>query len=206
MTKEELVGALAASAGVPVNEESYSSVMPYLICDVMYNLFVHDVQSRDFNQNLRRQGKNWTAHYKLFNDGLFGLFPEERHSEITDLMDTLNIDNDITMLRSKITLVLDNVPFEDKRTISALLACYCLSYYAQIVWGEAYKMPRKMKFGVLRIPTTNQHLTALKNISFNMAIALMKSIKGGEIRLSDLNADSEFQLIANHVRLWINQN
>ena len=197
-----------SSTGKRYGADSAEPILPFLLADVMYQEHNKYVVPAGLKHRMKEMDNTWRQAYRQFNMSFFCAFPRDEWEEITDLMDSLTdaVSNDIVVIRSKLFLIMEDVPFEDKQIVSALLVCHIFAQYAQIAWGNVYKTETLTTVGRVKKPNKNRHLEILKDISFKMAVEYFKKISNGVIRLSELEIDGTFRVIANHIYGWIKQN
>ena len=208
MTRKELVDIFVRSKevdGKPYTPDRIDPILPFMIGDLMLSEYVAATRGKVLTHNLKKLGSRWMDTYTHFNKGFFSHYPAEVWGDIIDLMDSLNqaMEPDLAELRSRIVLLMENVEPEDQCRIAHLLTAFVLAQYAQICWGQVYKIENRLG---AHLTHTNQDLVKLKSIAFKMAVEYFKMLPNGTIGLSNLNTDGIFDTIAEHLREWVNNN
>lgn len=182
-------------------------IIPFLICDITYQERLAFEKRFKPEHQMKNWNKIWHHHYNMFNKPFFSCFPESSQYEITDLMDDLEhfMANDMTILKSKIMLLMDDVSFEDKQNVTSLLTCHIMEQFAQVAWGNCYKSVTITSAGRQKKRNENEHLKVMSKASFNMAVLYFKPLSTGSIMLSELSFDNTFKMIANHLYAWLEQ-
>ena len=184
-------------------------IMPFIIGDLCYQTYLNATNGIDLSFRMSQMDGYWRGAYNRFNKQFFSCFPEESHWEITDLMDGLSdaLANDIMILRSQIMSIIDDVDFADKKRVADFLLAHILGQYAQVCWGNIYKVQVVSRLGKgFNKPHINQDLKKMCDWSFKMAVEYFKPLAKGSIRLSQANVDGIFRQISKHIYEWIDEN
>lgn len=208
MTTNELVNYYVRAKAIDGREYSANRtdpILPFLIADICYQTYCKVRKQIPLVHEMKRLDTLWLKTYARFNKPFFATFPTELHDEVVDLMDSLTdaLANDLVILRSRIMLVIDNMEFEKRENITSLLMCYILAQFAQVAWGNTYKVSHVSRLGDRHEPHINLELEHIKNTSFKMAWRYFSPIANGNIRLSEVKAEGIFQQMANHIYKWI---
>ena len=210
MTKKQIVETALKGVGMKrVEGESTEPIMPYLLADVMYQLYQKDVIPANLRHKMRYMHKMWIQKYSHFNKKIFTYFKPEEYTEITDLMDSVGdyLSNEITMLRSQIMMILLNIDsFQDKRVISTLLMCHIFAQYAECSYNKVYYKTKEMPFGIIEENSSCPELCYLSRLSHKMAIQYIRDIPGGDLELGKLDTSGIFNQIANKIYQWLKEN
>lgn len=210
MTRREIVDtALKGVNKVCVQGNTNEPIMPYLLADIMYQLFDEGVNSIQLKHRVRQMSKMWKQRYKHFNKPVFYYFKESEYIELTDLMDDLydKLANEIIMLRSKIMLVLTGIDsFEHKQAISTLILCHIFAQYANCSYQNVFYKITHKSFGDIEEPESNPDLCYLRDLSYKMAMEYIKQIPGGELELNNVDMSSMFSVIAKKIYKWLEEN
>lgn len=212
MTINEIVSRylqyLSDNKGLRYTAGSAEPILPFLIADIMYQEHNHYVVPANLQHRMKEMDKTWRIAYWQFNMPFFCAFKRHEWAEVTDVMDSLAdaVANDVVIVRSKIMQVMDDVPFEDEKIVASLLVCHIFAQYAQRAWGDIYKTEVVNIAGRQKRPNVNRHLNILRDVSFKMAQEHFARLSDGVIRLSDLEVDGTFYIIAKHIYEWIEQN
>ena len=212
MTINEMVNRyiqyLSKNKGPRYNAGSAEPILPFLLADIAYQEHNRYVSTANLKQRMKEMDKTWRMAYRQFNMAFFCAFKRDEWDEITDLMDSLAgaVNNDAVIMRSKLTLTMDDVPFEEKMLIASLLVCHIFTQYAQRAWGNIYKTEVISITGRSKRPNRNRYLDIMKDMSINMAQEHFRRLSDGVIRLSELDADGTFASTAKHIYDWIDKN
>lgn len=210
MTTREIVDtALKGIGKTRVQGDTLEPIMPYLLADIMYQLFDKNISKLPLKHKLVQMRTMWLKKYKHFNKPIFSCFKESDYTEVTDLMDNVYdyLSNEITMLRSSIMLVIGNIDsFEDKKNISTLIMCHVFAQYADCTYQRVYYKTKTESFGIIEEPVSNPDLCYLRDLSYKMAMMYIKQIPGGELKLNDLDMSNMFSLIAKKIYQWLKEN
>lgn len=208
MTRKELVDAFVTSRdvdGKPFDLDRIDPILPFLIGDLMLSEHAQATRGKTFTHELKHLNTLWVETYRRFNREFFSHYPVDAWDDITDLMDSLSetLEPDLVELRSRIALLMEDVPEDDQRRIVHLLTVFVLAQYAQVCWGQVYKV------GVKRgepLPHINQDIKKMKDLSFKMSVTYFRSLSQGSVSLSSINTDGIFDSIATHLREWVQNN
>lgn len=208
MTRKELVDAFVTSKdvdGKPFNLDRVDPILPFLLGDLMLSEYTLACRGANFRHQLHQLGTRWIKTYTSFNHGFFSHYPQDAWDDIIELMDSLSeaLEPDLVELRSRIALIMEGVEGEDADRIVHLLTVYVLAQYAQVCWGQVYKV------GVQRgmvTPHKNLEIAKMKELSFKMAVEYFRSLSTGSVSLSSINTDGIFDRIAKHLREWVQNN
>ena len=210
MTKKEVVDtALRGLGKTRVQGNTTEPIMPYLLADIMFQLFDKNIAPIPFKHELKQMKCRWIKRYKRFNKPVFSAFKETEYTELTDLMDEVYdyLSNEIVMLRSKIMLVISGIPFfEVKQNIANLIMCHIFAEYADCCYQRVYYNVKKEYFGTIEEPTSNEDLCYLRDLSYKMAIQIIKETPGGDLEYSKVDMQSMFALIAKKIYKWLEEN
>ena len=178
MTKTELINRYLNSIGRRrVQGESLEPLLPFLLGDAIYTIYTRDIAPLELRQEEKRLRNDWDEHYTKFNRPFFSAIGAEGGDQVTDLMDDFEgyIGNRIMVLRSELSLLLADVPFERRGAIVSALLCHVLAQAAQHAWGNVYRIGRIVgvdQNGGRRIshrPEKNMHLDAINSDAFALA-------------------------------------
>lgn len=177
MTKRELINRYMASIGrTLVQGESAEPLLPFLLGDVIYGIYNKDIAKMDLPHKEEIIREHWRINYDMFNKPFFQAIGSENHTEVTDIMDDMEayIDLSLMRLRSELSLLLQEVPFERRSIIVSALLCHVLAQAAQCAWGNVYRRRRIMgtvkgRTMILDKPDKNRHLDAINNDAFKLA-------------------------------------
>ena len=210
MTKREIVEtALKGIGKTRVQGDTTEPIMPYLLADIMYQLFDKNINPLPLRHELKQMRKRWTLRYKTFNKPVFSAFKETEFTELTDLMDNVYdyLSNEIVMLRSQIMLVVEGVEsFETRQIIADLIMCHIFAEYADCTYQRVYYKTKKESFGIIEEPVSNPDLCYLRDLSYKMAIRMIMEEPGGELVLRNMNMNNMFSLIAKKIDKWLEEN
>lgn len=212
MTKKEMVDMYVRSRSIDGKDypgDKVEPIMPFIIGDLCYQTYLNATNGLELKHDMKRMDVLWRKAYEHFNKPFFSTYPEESHWEVTDLMDSLTdaLSNDITILRSRIMLIIDDVEFSDKMRITNFLLANILAQYAQKAWGCIYKVQVVTGVGGgFKKEHVNQDLQKMRDWSFKIAVTYFKSLSRGFVRLSEVNVDSIFDVISKHIYDWIEEN
>ena len=210
MTKKEVVDtALRGIGKTRVQGNTTEPIMPYLLADIMYQLFDKNISPLSLKHELKQMKKMWMQKYKHFNKPVFSAFKESEFTELTDLMDDVYdyLSNEIVMLRSKTMLVIEGIEsFETKQAVSNLIMCHIFAEYADCCYQRVYYKIKKESFGIIEEPISNPDLCYLRDLSYRMAMQIIKETPGGKFEFRDVDMKSMFSLIAKKIYQWLKEN
>lgn len=178
MTKRDLINTYLASIGrTRVQGDSTEPLLPFLLGDAIYTIFTKDIAPLKLRQEEKRLRNDLAANYTLFNRPFFAAIGVDNQDQVTDLMDDFEeaIANNMTMLRSELMLLLQDVPFDRRGIIVSALLCHVLAQAAQFAWGNVYRWRkvvgkaadgRKM---MVNHPEHNAYLDAINRDAFQLA-------------------------------------
>lgn len=176
MTKRELINTYLTSIGrTRVQGDSTEPLLPFLLGDAVYTIYTQDIAPLDLRQREKQLRRDWAEHYALFNRPFFAAIGVDNHEQVTDLMDDFegSIANNMMVLRSELMLLLQDIPFEQRKpVVSALLLCHVLAQAAQCAWGNVYRVATlvdKNKKVLVHRPERNRHLDAINRDAFALA-------------------------------------
>jgi hypothetical protein len=210
MTKREIVDTALRGAGkARVCGDSMEPIMPYLLSDIMSQIYYKDIAGLRHKHRMKEMDKNWRKRYAIFIRPVFSLFKEEDKCELTDLMDSVydNLSNEITMLRAKIMEALSGIDdFERKKVVSSLLLCHIFAQYAECSYNRCYYTVKSTSFGIIEEPASNKDLCYLRDHSYNMAMQYIKETPGDELVIRHPNMDGLFAVVAKKIYQWLKDN
>lgn len=213
MTKSEIIETAMRGIGKRNDGEGYDPIMPYLLGDVMYQIYVNDVSHLKLSHKMKQMSGRWIQRYTHFNKPIFSAFPTTDYDELTDMMDSVNetLSNEIMMLRSGVMQTLSGVEdFERKKAITSMLLCHMFAQYAESSYRLSYFDIREIINGRVRfvktISLSNPDLCFLRDLSYKMAIQYIKETPGGELQLEAVDLQPIFNLIAKKIYNWLKEN
>ena len=210
MDKREIVEKALKGVGKQrVQGDTTEPIMPYLLADVMYQLYLEDIPSYPLRHEMKRMSTLWRERYKHFNKPLFSQFHPTEFTEITDLMDDVyeSLHNEIVMLRSNIMTMISGIEsFNTRHAVSTLIMCHIFAQYADCSYQRVYYNTKIESFGIIEEPASNQDLCYLRDLSYKMALRLIKDSPGGELELKETNMGDIFKVIAKKIYQWLKEN
>lgn len=178
MTKRELIDRWLRSVGrTRVQGDSLEPLLPFLLGDVIYTLYNRDIAPLELRQMEKKLRSDWAENYNRFNRPFFAAVGGEGGEQVTDLMDDFEayIANSVTVLRSELSLLLQDVPFERRAPIVSALLCHVLAQAAQLAWGNVYRVGKVLgvdRSGARRVvhrAEKNKYLEAINRDAFELA-------------------------------------
>ena len=179
MTKRDLINTYLRSIGrTRVQGDSTEPLLPFLLGDAIYTIYNRDIAPLELHREEKKIRSDWNDQYARFNRPFFAAVGAENHEQVTDLMDDFeeSIANHLMVLRSELMLLLQDVPFDDRKPIVSALLCHVLAQAAQHAWGNVYRvatlvkrMPNGEKKVLVHRPERNKQLEAINRDSFALA-------------------------------------
>jgi hypothetical protein len=210
MTKQEIVDTALKGVGkTRVQGNSMEPIMPYLLADIMYQIYTKDIGPIKLRHELKQMDDKWRKRYKLFNRPLFAFFPAESKDKLTDLMDSVgdHLANEVTMLRAGVMTAVGGIEdFDKRRIVSSFLLCHIFAQYAESSYQRCFYTLKHLSFGTIEEPASNKDLCYLRDLSYDMAMQYIKEIPGGELVINYGNMDSIFGLVAKKIYGWLKEN
>lgn len=210
MDKNEIINTALKGIGMArVHGNTSEPIMPYLLADVMYQLYLADMNPKKLRHKMKQMHSMWSKKYMHFNKPIFSAFEPKDYTEITDLMDNVYeyLSNEITMLRSQIINVIGGIEsFDDKKIVSTLIMCHIFAQYAECAYERVYCKTKKQYYGIIEEPSSNLDLCYLRDLSHKMAIQYIHDIPGGHLVLNEIDMQGMFNLIAKKIYQWLKEN
>lgn len=210
MTKKEIIDtALRGVRAKRIKGESYEPIMPYLLADIMYQIYQSDIAPLKLGHELKRMDSMWKTRYRLFNRPLFSAFHPGAYDELTDLMDSVwdYLSNEITMLRANIIKQFAGIEdFNHRKIVSAFFLCHIFAQYAECAYNRTYIHTKRTSYGTIEEPASNNDLCFLRDLSYRMAMQYIKEIPGGSFEIRDFSSDGIFGVIARKIYKWLKEN
>lgn len=120
-------------------------LLAFFIMDVAYQVYCKDIKDLKFRFELRKAQKQMAEGFHKFNADFFMAFNADEQDYIIDQMDEFDkyIHTSVVILKTTIMDAFANdVPFEEKKTIAAAMACNVLAQAAQHVHMDMYRNER----------------------------------------------------------------
>ena len=120
-------------------------LMPFLILDVMYELYETKVKRLKVCHKMAQWRKRWIESYSLLNRSFFASFDEDERDLVIDAMDGMRqyLDKDLMVAKVALMDYISELSFEDQDAIASTMLCNILSQIAKIVWDTVYGTPER---------------------------------------------------------------
>ena len=146
MTNKDILHAFLEGYNKKVlygNEEDFSPLLPFLLLDLMYQLFTSYLSEKKWElKGKAKSARNDLAKaYHEFNAKFFSCFDADETGYVTDKMDSLEeyVAHDKVVAESMITTHFKYLEFDDQMRAMAVLMCGVYAEAAQVTWGNAFK-------------------------------------------------------------------
>ena len=192
-----------------VQGDTTEPAMPFLLGDIMVQHYLRATSKIKLTHELKKIDTLWRKDYNLFNRPFFAHIPAYYNEDVTDMMDSLTeyISNEITMLKAGTMSMFEGIDFEQRQIASDFMLAHIFAQFAQAAWGNTYNTIKGHYFGYRLERETNQILQRLRDNSFRMCMAYIKSLPGnGEVTISNPNSDKVFTIIAKKIYNWLKTN
>lgn len=210
MNKKELIElGLSGIGKVRIQGETTEPAMPFLLADIMFQHYEKATSAIELRHELKRLDGIWRNDYNLFNRPFFSRIPDENKADLTDMMDDLTdtIANEITMLKAGTTSMFDGMSFEQRKIASDFMMSHIFAQFAQASWGNTYNTIKDLGFGVRLERETNQRLKRLRDNSFKMCLAYIRSLPGdSDVTISNPGCNGVFAIVAKKIYKWLKEN
>ena len=132
--------------------EDISVLMPYLIMDVGYQYYCHDIQTLKVEQGTKRAKGKWRDSYLAFNRTLIAPYNTDERIEINDMMDAMHdaLANDLMILQvSAMNVFQKEFNFNQQKILSSVFMTNRLALIAQNTWRTMFRHDNNNINGVL---------------------------------------------------------
>ena len=180
MTRKEVAEKYLAGSGIRiVNGDCFEFVIPFIVLDIVYDLYGKYIRPLDVKFKLNQIKKLWKKSYDTINKDFFAHFSPDEIDWVIDFMDdfTTYLHNDITILRIQMLTQMNGIDDNGKDVVVAASLAGMLSDAALTYLVETYKRTIKkiVDFPVLRDLSRYSYLFASEyyrmhgngNVSFN---------------------------------------
>ena len=177
MTKNELVNKYCRSVdSTLVQGNSAEPLLPFLLGDIIYDIYVKDIQPLDLPHREDVIRQHWRRNYNMFNQPFFRSLRADDMDQVSALMDDLfeYVSLNIMQLRSELMLLLQDVPFDRRTVIVSALLCHVLAQAAQCAFGNVFRNRKTVgsvrgRDLIVEKPRKNRHLDAINEDAFKLA-------------------------------------
>lgn len=140
------------------NESGWHVLLPFLVIDVMQQIFYKEINVLPFKHELNHARKAISKEYKEFNSLFWKIFNQEETDRIIDIMDefTSAVEDSITIARVQIMNEMKDMSTEQQKICSAMDMCNILSKLANIFWQNIFGAVAHMKSG-------DKHITGIEH-------------------------------------------
>lgn len=200
MTNSELVNKFLQHRGFSkIQGESLLPIMPYIVMDVVYNMYNKTIRPIPAKHELKRLKKTWEDAYNRFDRTFLAAFTTDEQDEIMDKMDDLEeyIANAKTIAEVQTMNCFDFLTLEQQKVLACANVCNLLTHYAGQIWSNIYKNydlskgRRKPGYQYYEIkgkiykekPNLSPELCAIERASEKLMDEYYKTIGGRDVNL-----------------------
>ena len=142
MTNSELVNKFLDHRGYSkIKGESLLPIMPYIVMDVVYNMYNKTIRPIPAKHKLKKLKTTWEEAYNRFDRVFLAAFTEDEQDEIIDRMDDLEayIANAKTIAEIQTMNCFSFLSLEQQKVLACANVCNLLTHYAGEIWKAVYK-------------------------------------------------------------------
>ena len=142
MKNSEIVEKYLAHIGYSkVSGESILPVMPFIVMDVVYNMYNKTIRPLEAKHELKRLKSDWEKAYDRFDRMFLAAFTQEEQDEIIDKMDSLEeyISNAKAIAEIQTMNCFDFLTLEQQKVLACANISNLLTHYSLEIWKAVYK-------------------------------------------------------------------
>ena len=200
MTNSEIVDKyLSHIHYTKVSGDSILPVMPFIVMDVVYNMYHKTIRPVPAKHRLAKLKKTWEECYSRFDRMFLAAFTPDEQDEVFDRIDDLEnyIANHKTIAEVQTMNCFSFLDLEHQKVLACANICNLLTHYAAQTWTVCYKnfdrMKGKQKPGeryykmegrlYKEIDTHNSDLEKIEYVSEKFMDEYYKGIGGPDVNL-----------------------
>lgn len=129
-----------------------SVLMPYLIMDVGYQYYCHDILPMKLKREIKLARRKWSDCYLAFNKELTAPYDNDELIEVTDLIDAMHdtLGNDLMILQVAAMRVFEkDFDFNQQKILSSIFMTNKLAVIAQNTWRVMFRKENNNLNGVM---------------------------------------------------------
>lgn len=142
MKNSELVNKFLLHRGFSkIQGESLLPVLPFLVMDVVYNMYNKTLRPIPAKHSLKKWKTIWEEAYNRFDRTFLAAFTSDEQDELMDKMDSLEdyISNARTVVEIQTMNCFPSAPIEKQKILACINVCNLLTHYAGQLWCAIYK-------------------------------------------------------------------
>lgn len=146
ITNREIVDTYLAYKGLRLTDnktrDDVRFLIPFYLMDISYQIYCKEIKDYECKHKIKEIKKRWKESYRQFYADFFMAFNPDQTDFIVDQMDEFEnyIHNKVVMLKSTVMRVFSpDATFEEKKTLSSVLASNVMSQYAQHIYADMYR-------------------------------------------------------------------
>lgn len=203
MTNSELVNKFLQHRGYSeIKGESLLPIMPYIVMDVVYNMYNKTIRPIPARHKLKKLKTTWEDAYNRFDRVFLAAFTPDEQNEIMDKMDSLEdyIANAKTIALVQTMNCFSFLTLEQQQVLACANVCNLLTHYAAQIWSNVYKnydlhkgSARKPGIQYYEIkgkiyretPNRSEELSAIERASEKLMDEYYKTVGGPDVNLQN---------------------
>ena len=224
MTNSELVNKFLLHRGFSkIQGESLLPIMPYIVMDVVYNMYNKTIRPIPAKHQLKRLKKTWEDAYNRFDRTFLAAFSPDEQDEIMDKMDSLEeyIANAKTVAEVQTMNCFDHLAINQQSVIACANVCNLLTHYAGQIWSAVYKNYDRSKGhrrpGIQYYeikgkvykekPNQNPELCSIERASEKLMDEYYKTVGGKDVNLQNCpNMKTACLALVRKIYKWLEEN
>ena len=224
MTNSELVNKFLLHRGFSkIQGESLLPIMPYIVMDVVYNMYNKTIRPIPAKHQLKRLKKTWEDAYNRFDRTFLAAFTQDEQDEIMDKMDSLEeyIANAKAIAEIQTMNCFDHLAIDQQSVIACANVCNLLTHYAGQIWSAVYKNYDRSKGhrrpGIQYYeikgkvyqekPNQNPELCSIERASEKLMDEYYKTVGGKDVNLQNCpNMKTACLALVRKIYKWLEEN